>query len=524
METVFCGGNPHAGSSEPSLTLVAKRGSSPKDGSLSGDECSGSDGGQKIEMEDAQSSCSKESSDLTPSEVRSNEEAGSSLKESDSSLKLVKEGPSRSVPSPSSSMDQMVQEEVGRARTETSVADLEEVFQKLFVPLKIRVSHRMSPRAPSGSAGREGEGGSDARAKRSSQSAPYWLLEAHMSKRVAMTYKVPTRPLEDVLKEDSHRMTDLVQSATVRQQLLQLLSEVDFKPGANASSPANSASNSTFYIPATVVDPSTDVSANDSIPLLSASPTTQSPPIQTDIQLYTKSDYPCFTAKELMDSSAEVQDKKPLGSNFFKDISQNKQAETFSMSPLPSAEESMNISEDSMVEAKSMKFLSLRSKSVSNVSMESMPSALIGGEDSSPTPQHLYREMIFSDTNSEPAGEKSGQNLATLRSQSSSTDTTNFGCDSAEYDSTGVGGRPGKGYANHRKSERQRQEAASKANVARVDSHLNEKFQALESKCLGEQGIEDVIMSKVFLSSETMANAFGNRVSPDLRGNINILD
>ncbi|RUS86928.1 hypothetical protein EGW08_005333 [Elysia chlorotica] len=505
METVFCRRNSSRGTGDSSLDLVAKRGSSPKDGSLSGDECSGSDGGQKMETEDAQSSCSKESSDLTPSEVRSNEEAGSSLKESDSSLKMVKEGPLHSVASPSSSTDQMVQEDVGGGRAETLVADLEEVFQKLFVPLKIRVSHRMSPRTSSGPAGREREGGVNARTKRhsggSSQSAPYWLLEAHMSKRVAMTYKVPMRPLEDVLMEDSRRMTDLVQSATVRQQLLQLLGEVDLKAGANPSSQTASASNpSSSCIPPPAVNPSTDASTNDSIPLLSVSPTTQSPPIQTDLQPYTDSEYPCFTANKLIDNSSSR--SKPAGS--------------LPMSPLPS--------EDSLVEAKSMKFLSLRSKSVSNVSMESMPSALIGGDDSSPIPQHCYREMNFSDTNSEPAGEKSGQNLASLYSQSSSTEATNAGCDSAGNESTGLGVRLGKGLRADRKSERQRQEAASKVKVARVDSHLNEKFKALESKCLGEQGIEDVIMSKVFLSGETMASAVGSRVSPDLRGNINILD
>ena len=538
METVVFSRDPHAGNSEGSLALVTKRGSSPKDGSLSGDECSGSDGGQKIEMEDAQSSCSKESSDLTPSEVRSNEEAGSSLKESDSSMKPVKGGPSGSVASPSSSTDQMVQEDVARSRTGTSVADLEEVFQKLFVPLKVRVCQKFSPRSKTGPAGRDGE--ADAAIKmhaNGGHSVPFWLLEAHMSKRVAMSYKVPTRQLEDVLREDRRSMTDLVQSATVRQQLLQLLSEVDFKPGATNQSPAasNAASTPASLVPSPIPNPSTDVSsANDSIPLLTVSPTTQSPPTQTDLQLYTDSDYTCFTAKKLTGNSSdntdnsmpsEAQESKPQNASFFKELTHSKRATAVSMSPPHSVEESMNVSEDSFAEAKSIKSPSLRPKSVSNVSMESMPTALIGGEDSSPTPQHLYREMIFSDTNSEPVLEKSAQNLASLRSPSSSTDVTNIGGDSAGDDSTGVMDRRGRlSYPGFRRSDKQRQEVASRGGMGRVDSHLNEKFQALESKCLGEQGIEDIIMSKVFLSSEAVASAVGTRASPELRANINILD
>ncbi|GFS17808.1 circadian clock protein period, partial [Elysia marginata] len=519
METDFCGQEPHASSSESSL--VEKRGSSPKDGSLSGDECSGSDGGHKIEMEDAQSSCSKESSDLTPSEVRSNEEAGSSLKESDSSVKLVKGGPSRSVASPSSSTDQMVQEEVGK--TDALVADLEEVFQKLFVPLKVRLSHRTVPkRIGSPVTGQEG-GASHGDTKTfghggSPRGAPFWLLEAHMNNRVAMSYKVPIRPLEDVLMEDSRRMTDLVQSATVRQQLLQLLSEVDFKASANSSPPVKSASNPTSVISSPTLNPSTDPSANDSIPLLSVSPTAQSPPLQTDLQLYTNSDYTCLTSKKPndADNSVKVQEKS-LSSRFFKGFSRSKKADPISsMSPVPSTEENMNASEDSLAETKSQKFLSLRS-------MESMQSSLMRSEDSSSSP-HLYREMVFSDTNSEPAREKLAQKAETLGSQSSATDTTNIGCDSTGDDSMGAHVSQNRAQTNVKKVGKQRQEPSSVSNLSKVESRLNEKFQALESNCLGEQGIEDVIMSRVFLSSESMCSSAGNTATPDLQCNIQILD
>lgn len=195
MDTVFI--NTSQTRDGPSLT---NRGASPKDGSLSGDECSGSDAGQKAEMEDSQSNCSKVSSDLTPSDNRSNEEAASSVKESDASMKNMKGVPS--VASSNSSNDHNSQEEV----VSTALRNSEDVFRKLFVPLKVQISQKLNK-----------------------PSAPYWLVEAHFSQRVAMTYKVPYRQLDEVLIEDRKSMSSLIQSATVKQQLLQLLNEVDTK-------------------------------------------------------------------------------------------------------------------------------------------------------------------------------------------------------------------------------------------------------------------------------------------------------
>ncbi|XP_059176055.1 uncharacterized protein LOC131955795 isoform X2 [Physella acuta] len=213
METVFLESSQAANNSP-----LIKGGSSPKDGSMSGDECSGSDGGQKAEMEDAQSNCSKVSSDLTPSDDRSNEEAGSSLKESDASTKKMK-GVS-SVASSNSSNDHTSQEEGSSA---VPAKDAEDLIKKLFVPLKVRMTQRLD--VPSN---------------------PYWLVEAHLSPCVAMTYKIPTRQLENVLNEDKRKMTDLVQSPMVKQQLLQLLNEVDVKSGMTAATAATTSTYTTL--------------------------------------------------------------------------------------------------------------------------------------------------------------------------------------------------------------------------------------------------------------------------------------
>ncbi|GFO22066.1 cationic amino acid transporter [Plakobranchus ocellatus] len=528
METMFCGAGPEAGSGGSPLTLVAKRGSSPKDGSLSGDECSASDGGQKIEMEDAQSSCSKESSDLTQSEVRSNEEAGSSLKESDSSLKLAKGGPSGSVASPSSSTDHMGQEDASNMRSSNTVANLEEVFQKLFVPLKVRYSHRMNPRGTDGTAARE-KAGLDSASKRPHKATPYWLVEAHLSQRVAMTYKVSPRQLEDVLSEDRRRMTDLVQSPTVRNQLLQLLSEVDVKAGTSASSAKPSAeaplaSSSSMVSSPPADNHPIDVSTGDSITLLSVSPSVQSP-TQADLRLYASADYACFTAKKVLRNSVENTDtsthlseeeNKPF-SPVSEKCSQNK-SPSKSTSPTQSREENMSISLDSLPETRSMKFPSLRATSER---MESMRSGL-GGENSSPSPQHLYREAVFSDTNSDSLVDKPTQVDASRYSQTSSTDITNIGCDSGGDDGKDHSGTPTPTFCREFESGRG-QSVSSVTNMSRIDSHLQEKLHALESTDVGEQSIEDIIMSKVFFSTESVQNSVGNRRTPDLRDNVNTI-
>lgn len=187
-------------------TNSGKAGGSQKDGSLSGDDASAgeelstSDGGQKQETEDSQSNCSKVSSDLTPSDDRSNEEAGSSHKESDVSAKHLKGVPS--VTSSNSSHEQSSPEE--GMPSAALAQDYKEIFKSLFVPLKVQVCCKLDM-----------------------PGMPYWLVQAHLSEKVAMTYKIPSRLLEEVLSEDKKRMQDMAQSNTVKQQLLQLLSEVD---------------------------------------------------------------------------------------------------------------------------------------------------------------------------------------------------------------------------------------------------------------------------------------------------------
>ncbi|PVD35609.1 hypothetical protein C0Q70_02572 [Pomacea canaliculata] len=173
---------------------------SPKHGSWSdeGSDNGSSNTAQKAaEIEDAQSSSSKVSSDLTPSEERSTEDAGSSLKESDMST------PKGSF---ASSNDKMSTDSGGESVPTPKV----DFFDKLFVPLKVRMCQ-----------------GGLVCSKNSLMSLPFWQLEAHMSKHVAMQYTMSPMELSTVLANDRRRLSDMTQPHIVNCQLLELLQETE---------------------------------------------------------------------------------------------------------------------------------------------------------------------------------------------------------------------------------------------------------------------------------------------------------
>nr|AWY10929.1 period [Hermissenda crassicornis] len=191
------------------VEVLNKRTSSSKESSLSGDE--GSDGANKQETEDSQSNCSKLSSDITPSDERSNEEAGSSHKESNASEQHLK------LHSPSSSGEQCSPEDDETMDESEMNENWDGFFQKLFTPLKVLVSR--NPDNASMPA-----------------SVPFWQSNAEMTQKVSMTYQIPKRSLEDVLQEDMRKLDRLSQSGTVKQQLVHLLTDSYSKMASTTSS------------------------------------------------------------------------------------------------------------------------------------------------------------------------------------------------------------------------------------------------------------------------------------------------
>lgn len=190
--------------SKTAVGTMENNGKSPKDGSWS-DE--GSDNGSSnalqkaIEVEDAQSSSSKVSSDLTPSEERSMEEAGSSFKESDMST------PKGSF---ASSNDKMSTDSSESAPTPRA-----DFFDKLFVSLNVWMCQ-----------------GSKVFRENTVPTLPFWHLEAHMSKQVEMQYTIAPIDLPTILANDRRRLADMKQPHQVNCQLLELLQDAESQKGS----------------------------------------------------------------------------------------------------------------------------------------------------------------------------------------------------------------------------------------------------------------------------------------------------
>ena len=147
--------------------------------------------------EDAQSF----SSNLTPSEERSTEDARSSMKESEMST------PKGSV---MSSNDKMSSDS-GAESASVSVCTLKpDLLEKLFVPLKVWMSHSDSISQPN-----------------KVMTLPFWQQEAHMTEDVVMKFSLKTSDLNTILANDRHRLSKMNQPHKVNCQLLELLQEME---------------------------------------------------------------------------------------------------------------------------------------------------------------------------------------------------------------------------------------------------------------------------------------------------------
>ena len=152
--------------------------------------------------EDAQSY----SSNLTPSEERSMEDAGSSMKESEMST------PKGSF---ASSNDQISTDSGAESAAPSSVATLtSDILEKLFVPLKVLTCHGDSAAT---SAGRPNM----------LAALPFWQQEADMSEHIAMKYSLRPLALSTILANDRRRLSEMRQPHAVNCQLLELLQELD---------------------------------------------------------------------------------------------------------------------------------------------------------------------------------------------------------------------------------------------------------------------------------------------------------
>lgn len=406
------------------------------------DEGSRSDSGQKVETEESQSNCSKVFSDLTPSDDGSNEEAGSLLKESESSLNNMK-GVS-SVASSKSSHDHIGHEDSFYAAT---VGDGEDVFRKLFVPLKVRVSHQVD--APG---------------------TPFWLEEAHFSHRVAMTYMIPSRQLEDVLSEDKRKMSGLVQSSTVKQQLLQLLREDDLKSGSSIFAPISSTSSASSMLAPAVL------SSNINFPTTTAAfmsfkmqTSSLSDSFMKSVPGETNSDDKSMDLVKLEIDEKLMTCACPLSVPFMENL-----REENSTSTVQSETKTCLLEEPAHLTAAKSWFVDSTKDIHGCHVLKSSPkqNGSTGGSNSSNS-DLLADELCI---RAADIGHSSSTDTTTTceMGHSSSTDTTTA-CEVSPQSCT----------------------------TSRRDSCIQESLQALESARLCGQNIEDIIVSKIFFSPET---------------------
>ena len=142
------------------------------------------------EVEDAEVSDSVHSSngsEMTPSDQRSNNENGSSIKESD--------GDAMSKKSDSSSDKQQSNSE---SESETKY---DKSLDKLFVTLNLCFPHLHKKRSP-------------------------WLAETELNEKVELQYSIKTKDLTKTLHEDMSQMADFMQPDLIQAQLRALLEDI----------------------------------------------------------------------------------------------------------------------------------------------------------------------------------------------------------------------------------------------------------------------------------------------------------
>eukprot|EP00106_Octopus_bimaculoides_P011950 XP_014779392.1 PREDICTED: serine-rich adhesin for platelets-like [Octopus bimaculoides] len=157
--------------------------------------------------DDNSESSSKNSSYLTTSDQRSNEEAGSSLKESDGASKESDSGSKESDNGSGEESKPTLMEKVDYNS-----------FSELFVPLSLRVPKRESDNRPS--------------------KQPHWLMKADFNENIKMGYHITSKELDSILESDNRRMVNLTQSSMVHEQLQTLLGEIEDSNSLDAETTA----------------------------------------------------------------------------------------------------------------------------------------------------------------------------------------------------------------------------------------------------------------------------------------------
>lgn len=181
---------------------------------------------EKIESsdndDDKSDSSSKNSSCLTPSDQRSNEEAGSSLKESDGASKESDSG-SKESDNGSGEENKLPQRPILEKIDYNS-------FHELFIPLTLRMNKKN-------------------KAEHKLSKLPHWRIEADMNKNIEMNYQLSSKNLTNVLEADQRWMNNLEQPSLVQEQLQALLNEINSQEHTDAVSilDANSSSNSSSH-------------------------------------------------------------------------------------------------------------------------------------------------------------------------------------------------------------------------------------------------------------------------------------
>lgn len=189
-----CEDSKESGDSDTTLLMKDDKKQQDSSGSASGNEAASS--GKLSDTADVDSTSSKESSNLTPSDQRSNEEAPSSLKESDTMSKEE---------SDTSCRDQKDGESDKESRSFPQI----DFIEKILIPLKIRVPQICQ----------------FSKMKKLSS----WVTEATFNENVEKKYQLKIKSKEEVLEEDWKRSLEMPQSDEVKAQFYACQEEIKEK-------------------------------------------------------------------------------------------------------------------------------------------------------------------------------------------------------------------------------------------------------------------------------------------------------
>ena len=163
------------------------------------------------EVEDAEVSDSVHSSngsEMTPSDQRSNNENGSSIKESDGDAMSKKS-------------DSSCEKQQSNSESELE-AKYDKSLDKLFVTLNLCFPHLHKDRSP-------------------------WLVETDLNEKVELQYSMKSKDLNKTLHDDMTQMSDFMQPDLIQAQLKALLE--DIQTGENGAADKGAASCEAAHLP-----------------------------------------------------------------------------------------------------------------------------------------------------------------------------------------------------------------------------------------------------------------------------------